>query len=414
MSRPRVAAFLAPLLIVLAALLAPAGAGASLARPGPGAPERVAAVAGDALETSLSAHDSDFELFGEAPPDLLALSTEPAPEAFEPLAGVSLLGPAREASPRAEPSFAETRIRIFSVLGSPLIEVSNGLNRELHWGSEKFSLGVTADLGKDPEGDVDSPNLYAYVGWGPERGTDPLGLANWKPKAVRGESFSVARLQKEGWHVFYGGESHRWNAPGADIFAFNPNSGELAFFDDKNMNRLTVRKATALLENFESGPSRAAAVRAIQQAEEISEETKIELLGRLENGEFKKLIISSAPESRVAKIGSRLKEAGIEFFAPSTKTGKVLLGLAVIGILAADDKSEALGETLDPFGTMGYGNIPNDREELVEFPMLSELGKLLEQRSMAEAKQRAEAEAKHHKIPPPSPPAGQAAAPPSR
>jgi RHS repeat-associated protein len=30
-------------------------------------------------------------------------------------------------------------------------------------------------LSEDPEGDVDSPNLYAFVGWGPHGATDPLG-----------------------------------------------------------------------------------------------------------------------------------------------------------------------------------------------------------------------------------------------
>ena len=31
-------------------------------------------------------------------------------------------------------------------------------------------------LSEDPAGAVDSPNLYAFVGWGPHMGTDPLGL----------------------------------------------------------------------------------------------------------------------------------------------------------------------------------------------------------------------------------------------
>jgi len=31
-------------------------------------------------------------------------------------------------------------------------------------------------LSEDPMGDVDSPNLYAFVGWSPAMGTDPLGL----------------------------------------------------------------------------------------------------------------------------------------------------------------------------------------------------------------------------------------------
>ena len=31
-------------------------------------------------------------------------------------------------------------------------------------------------LSEDPKGAVDSPNLYAFVGWGPHMGTDPMGL----------------------------------------------------------------------------------------------------------------------------------------------------------------------------------------------------------------------------------------------
>jgi len=31
-------------------------------------------------------------------------------------------------------------------------------------------------LSEDPMGAVDSPNLYAFVGWGPQAGTDPMGL----------------------------------------------------------------------------------------------------------------------------------------------------------------------------------------------------------------------------------------------
>ncbi len=32
-------------------------------------------------------------------------------------------------------------------------------------------------LSEDPIGAVDSPNLYAFVGWGPQAGTDPMGLS---------------------------------------------------------------------------------------------------------------------------------------------------------------------------------------------------------------------------------------------
>jgi RHS repeat-associated protein len=34
-------------------------------------------------------------------------------------------------------------------------------------------------LSEDPLGPVDSPNLYAFVGWGPHVGTDPMGECKW-------------------------------------------------------------------------------------------------------------------------------------------------------------------------------------------------------------------------------------------
>jgi RHS repeat-associated protein len=41
-------------------------------------------------------------------------------------------------------------------------------------------------LSEDPAGAVDSPNLYAFVGWAPHMGTDPLGLQDLMPMPPHG------------------------------------------------------------------------------------------------------------------------------------------------------------------------------------------------------------------------------------
>ncbi len=40
-------------------------------------------------------------------------------------------------------------------------------------------------LSEDPMGAVDSPNLYAFVGWGPHRARDPMGLCQGNPQFCR-------------------------------------------------------------------------------------------------------------------------------------------------------------------------------------------------------------------------------------
>ncbi len=198
MKRFRPALRLASLAVALAALLAPAHAGASLALAGAGAcgtgaPDSTSAlshvtltpaVAGarsrEALETSLSAAESEFDLFAGVPPSLLGPDNSGR---FEPFAGVRLLAPDSVSVPSLALARSlggsKTHIGVFDFLGSTLVGVRSGESYELHWVSDRFGLGITSGsadwLSEDPEGDVDSPNLYAYVGWRPNEFTDPMG-----------------------------------------------------------------------------------------------------------------------------------------------------------------------------------------------------------------------------------------------
>jgi len=236
-------------------------------------------------------------------------------------------------------------------------------------------------LSEDPLQDVDSPNLYAYVAWQPQMATDPLGLqVLGEALSQRGEWFAAEKLRKKGWQVLFTTE---WNAPGADLFAVNPATGELAFFDDKNWIRRSVSRsgAKALLGNFATGPSLERAAAAIEEAD-LDKETKRSFLRKLDRGEFSKYITSAAPESRIRTVSESLERKGVRFFdlsdveipdlgaeshlpaVPRSRelalralsVKKALPGiLAVTGIVLAQDPAEALGETLDPFSALTGG-----------------------------------------------------------
>ena len=231
MKRFRATPLVAPLLALLAALLAPAEAGASPARAdvlaAAGAPAlscvtpaRTRAREATALESSLPDEDPGFELFGNEPPLLiepnnserfealagvLLLASEDAPSlalgrSGEPASALALTGERSSAFGRSDP---RTRIRVFSVLGSPLIRVSRPAGYEWRWGCEQLGLGISEGLvpslwhdpvtglayararwldernavflSEDPEDDVDSPNVYAFVGFRPNELSDPEG-----------------------------------------------------------------------------------------------------------------------------------------------------------------------------------------------------------------------------------------------
>jgi len=236
MSLGRLALRLAPLAVALGSLLTPAHAGASLARadalapaPAPAGadapgsapalsrvtPARARAREASALESELSADDSAFDLFGGEPPSILETHNS---ESFEALVGAVAydydtaayvynaapqLGVRANRSSALEELGPKTRIKVFFVLGSTLIGVSDDETYRWHWGSESLGLGIASGmvpgawtdpvtglayhrarwydphngvwLSGDPLGDVDSPNLYAAMSWRPHVVTDPMG-----------------------------------------------------------------------------------------------------------------------------------------------------------------------------------------------------------------------------------------------
>ena len=131
--------------------------------------------------TAPAPEPSEFSLFeGD---ELTAAAAESKREpSFHPLAAVSLLDERvqRDLATPLESSYPKTRYRFFDFLGAPLVGVQRGVSLELRWGCADFSCGLSSGtvgwLSQDPMGDVDSPNLYSFVGMRPHEKTDPLGL----------------------------------------------------------------------------------------------------------------------------------------------------------------------------------------------------------------------------------------------
>jgi len=136
-----------------------------------------------ALALTLAAPEpSDFSLFEGT--ELTAAAAEPgSAENFHPLAAVSLLSKNEAEAPLVsvdELIYPKTRYRVFGLLGTSILGELRGVSLELHWRSASFSCGFASGtvgwLSQDPMGDVDSPNLYGFVGARPHEKTDPLGL----------------------------------------------------------------------------------------------------------------------------------------------------------------------------------------------------------------------------------------------
>jgi hypothetical protein len=108
--------------------------------------------------------------------------------------GVFGLEPLR-GPPGDEASYPKTRYRVFGLLGTPILGELRGVSLELHWRSASFSCelasGTVGWLTTDPAGEVDSVNLYGYVGLRPQMGTDPLGLIEL-PEGPLTTSYSTA------------------------------------------------------------------------------------------------------------------------------------------------------------------------------------------------------------------------------
>ncbi len=113
-----------------------------------------------------------------------------------------------------EPSYPETRVRVFDFLGTPLVGVSSGVSHELHWGCGDFGCGFSEGVGnwlsEDPQGDVDSPNRYAYVGWRPNEATDPTGEALWVGGAIGGAAGGLGGIGYGLYRSSVYGEEFSW------------------------------------------------------------------------------------------------------------------------------------------------------------------------------------------------------------
>jgi len=190
----RLALPLAPLAVVLAALLAPAHAGASLALAGAGAPERVSALsrvtrartdAREGIGVSLEIQESEFDFEGAAS---LSLVDSERSGCFEIASSVQLAP--LEISSAFVASRPKTRIGVFRILGSPLVGAWSLESADLHWAFVEAGAGIVSGkvdarwydphngvwLSEDPLGAVDSENLYAFGGMNPASATDPFGL----------------------------------------------------------------------------------------------------------------------------------------------------------------------------------------------------------------------------------------------
>jgi hypothetical protein len=168
-------------LAALAALFLAPLAEASLSRVS--AAERAIEAPALTLASPAAAREpSEFSLFDGTEIARAAAESESGPS-FHPLAAVSLLyknEAERSLVSADELTYPKTRYRVFGFFGAPLIGVERGVSLELHWGSGEFRAGLASGtvgwLSQDPLGDVDSPNLYGFVGMRPHEKTDPLGL----------------------------------------------------------------------------------------------------------------------------------------------------------------------------------------------------------------------------------------------
>jgi RHS repeat-associated protein len=266
-------------------------------------------------------------------------------------------------------------------------------------------------LSEDPLGPVDSPNLYAFVAWGPHLYRDPFGLETAaKALGVRGEWFLAQKLRKLGWTVLLGPDVHLWNQPGADIFAVNLKTGEVAFFDDKNWIRKSVSKSgvKALWKNFDISRNIEQALKAIEESD-LDEDSKRRFRRKLRFGQFDKVVTAAAPEAQTVGISKSAEKEMIKFMdvskvevpdpgpnsgipdVPKSRTrairmrsgGKAPFLIAVVGICFAEDPAYAFGEAIDPVSmvTGGCSEFITDEEAeqiMIENAFLAALYERLE------------------------------------
>ena len=83
-------------------------------------------------------------------------------------------------------------------------------------------------LSEDPIGPVDSPNLYAFVGWGPNSGTDPMGLGDdWAVGPFSADAAAIEKANREKYEELL--KQHRLN-PGMYSAVGSSGRGRLYYF----------------------------------------------------------------------------------------------------------------------------------------------------------------------------------------
>jgi len=219
----------------------------------------------------------------------------------------------------------------------PVTGISYARNR---W----YDARTASWLSEDPMGAVDSPNLYAFVGWGPHVGRDPMGLTteeqfahligaalkryleegNLTKLGEAGELVLERSLTRGGFTIVKGPGS----LPGqhnADVIAYDAERGRFLFFDNKiQTGKDTISKAPNLSEPARKTRSiavaRANASKLLSKGE-ISSRAYDQMIAELDRLEIDHsraswLISASAPEevSNIAKrISVRLADKGVRY-----------------------------------------------------------------------------------------------------
>ncbi|MCP4896163.1 MAG: RHS repeat-associated core domain-containing protein [bacterium] len=220
-------------------------------------------------------------------------------------------------------------------------------------------------LSEDPVGAVDSTNLYAFVGWAPHVGRDPMGLvteaqmkrymkllrqASRNSRGYHGERVLERVLEKSGRTILQGPvtSGKGVNQGGADIISYNPETQRIELWDHKFL----LPRGNSTSRNVSSVPTFTKPERlaanldtAAALIEKSDLPNKVELLADLASGEYDLHVAGVGPGNTVSGVTQRLKDAGIKFAEPEfVRTGsegskgpgigrRVLKGVGVAGLI---------------------------------------------------------------------------------
>jgi RHS repeat-associated protein len=218
----------------------------------------------------------------------------------------------------------------------PVTGISYARNR---W----YDARTASWLSEDPKGAVDSPNLYAFVGWGPHRATDPMGLvtdaqmtrylrllkkASRNSKGYHGERVLERLLKRSGRTILLGptASGKNVNAAGADAITYNPETGKIEFWDHKfllargNSTSRNVSSVSTFTVKSRMDKNLAIARDLIEKSDLPN---KVDLLASFSTKDYGVFVAGVGPGNTVSGITKRLKDAGIKFAEPEfIMTGK--------------------------------------------------------------------------------------------